>query len=188
MIQGRKARPQAFSHAQTTARQRLVIELLSMGTKAADIATRLGISENGARKLMARALKAQAVELLSTEAHERAAALYLLWHDGMLQAWMPYALGRIGRQVQAPDKDAADVVLKLMKQFADVYGLNAPVLVQPVAPAADGLPVRPQQDLVAAVMKHLDELAERQFPPPIIQHELEAQATPIPEVNAASPE
>lgn len=186
-----RTRPQAFSHAQTTARQRVVIEMLAQGAKAKAIAGKLGMTENGARKLMGRALKAQAAVLLSREAFEQAAALYLLWHDEMLQAWMPFAIGRVDGARIVPDKDAADVMLKLMKQFADVYGLTAPIKVQAVAGEHAGpSSERPQADLVALVMKHLDELADRQFPP-VVRGEIEVQATPIPlpdEVHATSPE
>lgn len=154
--------PRAFSHSQTTARQRKVIDLLANGVKPVEIAKQLGgITENGVRKLIARALKAQAADLLSTGAFERAAGLYLLWNERLMAGWMPYALPRVHNgETVPPDKDAADVVIKLMKQFADVYGLNAPIKVQPVDPATANAP-RPEGEVVAAVMAHLDELSER---------------------------
>jgi hypothetical protein len=179
-MSGKSPVPRSFSHAQATARQRRVIELLAAGTKARDIAKTMGgITENGARKLMARALKAQAAVLLSDGAFEAAAAVYLERHDMLLEAWLPHALGvnpDAPNERGKPDKDAADVVLRLMKLFADVYGLNAPIRVQPVDP--DSGPGRPGVDLVTAVMAHLDELSERMgimatpATPIVIEHDL----------------
>lgn len=172
----------AFSHAQMTARQRIVIELLARGAKAKEIAGKLGITENGARKLMARALGAQAKELLSAEAYQNAAARYLLQHDALLEAWFPHAVGVgvvDGERVK-PDKEAADVVLNLMKQYAQVYGLNAPVKIQPVGPA-EPQGVRPAADVVGAVMQHLDELAERMGALPKAIEAQEVDAEPVTE-------
>jgi DNA-binding CsgD family transcriptional regulator len=176
---GKSPLPRSFSPSATTARQRRVIELLANGKKAREIAHELGgITENGARKLMARALAAQARRLLSEEAFEQAAATYLGWHERLFEAWMPYAVGYVDGQTMKPDKDGADVVLKLMKQYADVYGLNAPIRVQPVA-ADDPGAVRPEADIVTAVMTHLDELSERMGliggPPPVV---IEGESTP----------
>lgn len=175
---GKSGPKRAFSHAQMTARQRVVIEMLARGAKAKEIAAKLGITENGARKLMARALGAQAKELLSTEAYEHAAARYLLQHDVMLQAWFPDAVGIDEHGNRVPkDKAAADVVLNLMKQYAQVYGLNAPVKIQPVGPA-EPQGVRPHADLVSTVLEHLDELAERMgaIPKAIEAHDVDAVA------------
>lgn len=152
--------PRSFSPSATTARQRHCIELMSLGRTAAQIAAEMGgITENGARKLMKRALMGQAAELLSADAFARAAALYLLHHDAMMQAWFPRAVGT------HPDKDAADVALKLMNLFADVYGLKT-INIQPLAPVEEGSG-RVGADVVQVVLARLQELSDRQQPPAI---------------------
>lgn len=181
---GKSPLPRSFSHSQTTARQRKVIDLLANGVKPKDIAAEMGgITENGVRKLMARALAAQAQFLLSDGAFATAAAIYLTRHDALLAAWFPHAIGGFVNGEQVPlSKDAADIVMKLMNMYADVYGLKAPVKVQPVA--AEPAPTRPTVDLVSAVMDHLDELAARMGPPPVILEE-EVTGDDVPEGDRA---
>ena len=167
---GKSPLPRSFSPSATTARQRKVIELLSLGKKVREIADEMGgITEDGVRKLMRRALTAQAADLRSADAFDRAAATYLIRHDALMESWFPLAIGR------TPNKDAADVVLKLMNLFADVYGLKAAIKVEPVS-AGEGGHARVEAEVVEVVLGRLQELSERQRPA-----EIEGTATEVTE-------
>lgn len=167
-MSGKSPLPRSFSPSATTARQRRVIELLSLGKKVREIAAEMGgITEDGVRKLMRRALTAQAADLRSADAFDRAAAIYLIRHDALMEAWYPAALAR--------DKDAFDAVYKLMNLFAEINGLKAPIKIEPVG-AGEGAHARVGAEVVEVVLGRLQELSERQRPAAIEGTATEAAA------------
>lgn len=109
--------PRSFSKSATTARQRRAIELLANGYTAAQAGAELGgITENGVRKLWARALRAQAAELRESDAYERGLAITLLRLETMLTRWLPRA--------NQLDKDAADIALRILGLIIRVCGYD----------------------------------------------------------------
>lgn len=153
---GKSPLPRSFPPTAVTARQREVIRLRALGTPVPEIARRLGgVTESAVWKLLKRALAAQAAELRTTEAFEAALALHVARYEMLLSPWMPKAI--------ALDKDAADVVLKILSQIADVSGFKSIKLVPDTGPADR---VSAPAAMIASVLDRLEQLHERHNAPP----------------------
>lgn len=109
--------PRSFSRSATTARQREAITLLANGVTAKEAGRKLGgITENGVRKLWARALRAQAREMRSADAYERGLAQLMLRLEALLATWLAKGI--------AGDKDGADISLRTLALIMRVCGYD----------------------------------------------------------------
>lgn len=157
---GKSPVPRSFSRSATTARQRQAIDLLANGLTAKEAGRRLGgISENGVRKLWARALRAQAAEMRNSDAYERGLALILLRLETLLLPWLAKGI--------AGDKDGADVALRTLALIMRVCGYDSPATTRPqigdggdtAADTGPGQPLAPAQ--VAGVLERLEDIGNR---------------------------
>lgn len=156
---GRSPVPRSFSKSATTARQRAAIDHLANGLTAKETGQRLGgISENGVRKLWARALRAQAASMRESDAYERGLALILLRLETLLLPWLAKGI--------AGDKDGADIALRTLALIMRVCGYDDPKTTRPqvgdggdTTAAGPGQPLAPSQ--VAGVLERLEDIGAR---------------------------
>lgn len=172
--------PRSFGRSATTARQRKAIDLLANGLTAKQAGAQLGgITENGVRKLWARALRAQAAEMRTSDAYERGLARIMLHLEALLATWLAKGI--------AGDKDGAEIALRTLALIMRVCGYDSPATTRPQVgdggdPATDTGPGRPlDAGLVNAVLDRLETIGNRltdDSAAPVIEGQL---ATPEPQ-------
>lgn len=112
-----------------SARELRALDLLTAGASYSQIAQVLDLkSRAGAHGLVTRALAKRAQEWDEVTVPQ-ARSLYLERLEKLFQRWFPLALGSPTKQLP-PDPHAAKLVLDMLKRYADVTGINAPVKVE----------------------------------------------------------
>jgi hypothetical protein len=179
--------PRSFSRSATTARQREAIKLLANGVTAKEAGRQLGgITENGVRKLWARALRQQAKEMRTADAYERGLAMVMLRLEALLATWLAKGI--------AGDKDGADIALRTLALIMRVCGYDDQRSTRPQVgdggdPATDG----PGQPLPAAqlagVLSRLEDIGNRLATngQPVIEGEITEHSQPEQESNENTP-
>lgn len=172
---GKSPVPRSFSRSAVTARQRKAIDLLANGATAKEAGQRLGgISENGVRKLWARALRAQARDMRDSDAYERGLVVVMLKLEALLAPWLVKGI--------AGDKDGADIALRTLALIMKVCGYDNPAATRPqvgdggdTPDAGHGRPLDPSQ--LASVLTRLEDIGTRlaAASSPVIEGELADQ-------------
>jgi hypothetical protein len=146
---------QSFSKSprMVTARQRQIIELAALGTPLEQIAKVMGsIRIDSVRRLLDRALAAQAETLREDGAWERAYVLQTTRLDMLMATWMPKAL--------AGDDKAATMVDKWLTHYERLQGLAAPQRLEAAVTVDDASAGR--ASVIEAVLARLDDVKMRQ--------------------------
>lgn len=117
-----------------------------------EIADELGIDQATVSRLLATALEDRAKQ--DPEIRARARALMIERLNLMLSRWFPLAIGSNPNSM-GPDRDAADMALKIMDRLGKFEGLEAPASTGPAAFVL--LPDTMRADILAS----LDETARR---------------------------
>ena len=110
------------------ARELRALELVTAGATSAQIGAVMNITRRSAMALVDRALGKRALEI-DSQTRSQTRALVLDQLDQLWRRWWPLALGD-PRAGTPPDKDAADVVLKIHDRVVRIQALDAPIQVE----------------------------------------------------------
>lgn len=138
--------------------ERRALNLFVEGKTYKDIAARLGVAYSTAHTYVHRGLKRRADQ--DSEIAEKARAFLQLQIEALMGTWMPRARGlaEVDGERIPPDPRAADVMIKLINQYAGITGALSPVRVE--GEINTNRPLSPDE-AVAAIMAGLQRISDK---------------------------